>query len=385
MRRTMIAEFVMVAGRLSVLKSRALLPRPARPQEELDEVDLVRQLEAYRAVKAAAELLAVRQRTGSGAFGRGEAIACPPVEPTRFAPQPPSALAEAVSRWLTRVPAKPAVLPPHRVVSLREMISRITTSAQPRGTRFVQPHPSHLRRSTGHRGRLSGHPHADAPAGGDCNAGGALWPDRARTRTVHPSFVERTRGVGTRMEWMSTTDAAPESECSGRANLSWRPSPVWPSEELPALLEALLLVSPEPAELRDLADAAGVSVSAVEEALATLNDDPSRGWVVIRHRGTAHISSAPRFAPYVRRFLATRPGGAALERGARDTGAHRVSAAGDPGRDRIAERRRLLRGSCHALRQRSDRSRGKAAHGRQPASIRDVARVSQAVRVALAR
>jgi segregation and condensation protein B len=74
-------------------------------------------------------------------------------------------------------------------------------------------------------------------------------------------------------------------------------------EELPALLEALLLVSPEPADLRDLADAAGVPVSAVEEALTTLNDNPSRGWVVIRHRGTAHLSSAPRFAPYVRRFL----------------------------------------------------------------------------------
>jgi segregation and condensation protein B len=75
------------------------------------------------------------------------------------------------------------------------------------------------------------------------------------------------------------------------------------SEDLPALLEALLLVSPEPAELHDLADAAGVPVSAVEEALTSLNDNPSRGWVVIQHRGTAHISSAPRFAPYVRRFL----------------------------------------------------------------------------------
>jgi segregation and condensation protein B len=74
-------------------------------------------------------------------------------------------------------------------------------------------------------------------------------------------------------------------------------------EELPALLEALLLVSPEPAALRDLADAAGVPISAVEEALTSLNDDPSRGWVVIRHRGTAHLSSAPRFAPFVRRFL----------------------------------------------------------------------------------
>src|SRR5687768_15911139 len=87
--------------------------------------------------------------------------------------------------------------------------------------------------------------------------------------------------------------------------------------ELPALLEALLLVSPEPADLRDLAAAAGVAVSAVEDALTTINDDPSRGWVVIRHRDTVHLSSAPRFAPYVRRFLGldreARLSGAALE------------------------------------------------------------------------
>jgi len=73
--------------------------------------------------------------------------------------------------------------------------------------------------------------------------------------------------------------------------------------ELPALLEALLLVSPEPADLRDLAAVAGVAVSAIEDALTMLNDNPSRGWVVIRHRDTVHISSAPRFAPYVRHFL----------------------------------------------------------------------------------
>src|SRR5687767_6966868 len=125
-----IAEFVMVAGRLSVLKSRALLPHPAKPLEEPDEIDLVRKLEEYRAVKAAAELLAVRQRTGSGAFGRGEAIAGPSAEPTRLAPQPPSALAHAVGRWLTRVPAKPALLPAYRVISLREMVSRITSALE---------------------------------------------------------------------------------------------------------------------------------------------------------------------------------------------------------------------------------------------------------------
>jgi segregation and condensation protein B len=87
--------------------------------------------------------------------------------------------------------------------------------------------------------------------------------------------------------------------------------------DLPALLEALLLVSPEPAELRDLADVAGVSVSDVEEALSKLGQNPSRGWVVIQHRGAAHLSSAPRFASYVRRFLRldreVRLSGAALE------------------------------------------------------------------------
>jgi len=98
------------------------------------------------------------------------------------------------------------------------------------------------------------------------------------------------------------TVAAPDSSAAGDQSELATMSGVT-DEELPALLEALLLVSPDPAELRDLADAAGVSITAVEEALAILNDDPSRGWVVIQHRGTAHISSAPRFAPYVRRFL----------------------------------------------------------------------------------
>ena len=101
---------------------------------------------------------------------------------------------------------------------------------------------------------------------------------------------------------MVTVAAAAESSAAGGQSELATMSGVT-DEELPALLEALLLVSPDPAELRDLADAAGVSITAVEEALAILNDDPSRGWVVIQHRGTAHISSAPRFAPYVRRFL----------------------------------------------------------------------------------
>ncbi|MBW3631475.1 MAG: segregation/condensation protein A [Chloroflexi bacterium] len=123
-----VAEFVTVAGRLSVLKSRALLPRPVKTVDEPDEIDLVRQLEEYRAVKVAAALLASRQQAGAGAFGRGEGIASPLVESARFPPQPPSALTTAVSRWLTRLPLKPVLVPAFRVVSLREMVGRITSA-----------------------------------------------------------------------------------------------------------------------------------------------------------------------------------------------------------------------------------------------------------------
>jgi segregation and condensation protein B len=104
------------------------------------------------------------------------------------------------------------------------------------------------------------------------------------------------------MEPMVRLDAARESVATA-SQPELAPLVSVDHEELPALLEALLLVSPEPADVRDLAAAAGVTVTAVEDALTTLNDNPSRGWVVIQHRGTAHISSAPRFAPYVRRFL----------------------------------------------------------------------------------
>ena len=93
----------------------------------------------------------------------------------------------------------------------------------------------------------------------------------------------------------------------------------WPcsQDELPALLEALLLVAPEPARLSDLAAAAGVAVADVEQALDTLQADQARGWVIVRHRDSAHLASSPRFAPAVRRFLRLerepRLSGAALE------------------------------------------------------------------------
>lgn len=120
-----IADFASVAGRLSVLKSRALLPRPPRGEEDDEEIDLVRQLEEYKAVKLAAEMLATRHRDGSGGFGRGEGVALPAAGPPKLVPQPPVSLTHAVVRWLSRLPEKPVQIAARRVVTIREMISRI--------------------------------------------------------------------------------------------------------------------------------------------------------------------------------------------------------------------------------------------------------------------
>ena len=88
-------------------------------------------------------------------------------------------------------------------------------------------------------------------------------------------------------------------------------------QDLPSLLEALLLVSPEPATIHDLARAAGVAAPAVERALDQLNASHESGWTVIRHNGTAHLSTAPRWAEHVRHFLhierESRLSGAAME------------------------------------------------------------------------
>ena len=113
---------------------------------------------------------------------------------------------------------------------------------------------------------------------------------------------------------------APSATLQGQpepAQVTFDPGSAVSPEDLPALLEALLLVAPEPAAPRELAAAAGVPVSAVEDALAQMQADTSRGLVVVRHRGTAHLASAPRFAAHVRRFLRLeregRLSGAALE------------------------------------------------------------------------
>lgn len=76
-----------------------------------------------------------------------------------------------------------------------------------------------------------------------------------------------------------------------------------PGPELNALVSALLLASPAPASISQLAYGAGVEPEEIESALDHLAKDELGGWLVQRHGDTVQLGTAPRFARFVRRFL----------------------------------------------------------------------------------
>lgn len=76
-----------------------------------------------------------------------------------------------------------------------------------------------------------------------------------------------------------------------------------PDHELAALVEALLLVSPEPPSLEELATGANVPREEIERGLAWLEQQDGRGWVIQRHGQHIHLATAPRFADRIRLFL----------------------------------------------------------------------------------
>ena len=124
----LVAEFTAVGGRLVLLKSRSLLPRPAAVNDEPDPDELVRQLEQYRALKAVSEQLAIRDRTALGGFARGEAVAIPDAPPPRLAIHQPALLARALRRRLTTALGPVQVVASARIVTLREMTQRLLTA-----------------------------------------------------------------------------------------------------------------------------------------------------------------------------------------------------------------------------------------------------------------
>lgn len=134
----LIAEFTAVGGRLVLLKSRSLLPRPAAHVDEPEPEDLVRQLEQYRALKAVSVQLALRDRTALGGFARGEAIAVPEAPPPRLAIHQSALLARALRRRLTSAAEPVATVTVKPVVTLREMTRRLLTSLSEGGRSFTR-------------------------------------------------------------------------------------------------------------------------------------------------------------------------------------------------------------------------------------------------------
>lgn len=134
-----IAEFTAVGTRLTLLKSRSLLPRPsvANEEDDTDPGDLVRQLQAYKQLKEVAIQLGARRESGFASFGpnaEGSVTRPGKMAPTRLAHYEPSVLIRSLRRRLSTVPQVMQTIRQRRIVSIREMLDRIVDMAASRPT-----------------------------------------------------------------------------------------------------------------------------------------------------------------------------------------------------------------------------------------------------------
>src|SRR6185369_3262573 len=126
-----IADFLVIAARLILIKSEALLPRPVerQPGEEDPGDELARQLIAYKRYKEIAGNLHDREAAGLRTYLR---LAAPPKVEAKLdlSKLTPLDLLEAVRRALAMVPEKPplatVVAPPK--VTIRDQIRLLAHS-----------------------------------------------------------------------------------------------------------------------------------------------------------------------------------------------------------------------------------------------------------------
>jgi segregation and condensation protein A len=106
-----LSDFIVLAARLILIKSEALLPRPstALPQEAEDAGDaLIRQLRAYKAYRETAKRLAERQASGHRSYVRLAPLPRLDTGIEHLEPIPLAALLEAARRTLETSPASPS-------------------------------------------------------------------------------------------------------------------------------------------------------------------------------------------------------------------------------------------------------------------------------------
>lgn len=134
----LLADFLGVAARLLVLKSRALLPGPEEAEAGDDVDDLAAQLREYQRMRSIANELGEAQVALWRSFPR----TAPPVErPTHmvFVLPPVAHLGRALVRAISRRPSEPEPVAMRRVVSVTEMAARLVAAVATRGRsrRFV--------------------------------------------------------------------------------------------------------------------------------------------------------------------------------------------------------------------------------------------------------
>lgn len=129
----LLSEFLAIAARLLLLKSRSLLPAiepPAPPEgdEESDGAELVRRLEAYRAFRLLAEALGRRDVDGLSSYGHGaHSVELPPESAVlqAIAPELLHSLYLAVER--RRAPSTEPTEAPRPRTSVRERMALLRT------------------------------------------------------------------------------------------------------------------------------------------------------------------------------------------------------------------------------------------------------------------
>lgn len=125
-----MSSFLVLAARLLLIKSRALLPRPRLAQEQQPEDDaeeLVQQLRAYQRFKQAAELLRSWQDQGRRTFTRQAMPVLPPPTPAKLDASIGDMLAAVQRRLHVLLPLeKEAVpLPTPKIITVPHMAARI--------------------------------------------------------------------------------------------------------------------------------------------------------------------------------------------------------------------------------------------------------------------
>jgi segregation and condensation protein A len=125
-----LAEFIVIAARLLLIKSRALLPRPPALDEEEEDLgaDLVRRLREYRRFKEAAAQLRDLADRGLHAYPRMTPPTGLPV-PTGLDGVTLEKLSKIVQDVLSRRPEEEAPVPvPRLIVTVEEKIVELTSA-----------------------------------------------------------------------------------------------------------------------------------------------------------------------------------------------------------------------------------------------------------------